>query len=263
VFSNHGEAYGENPIFLPAIFGLNSPVLIPAGTFQMGCDILHNGPFECKPDELPLHTVFLDSYYIDAAEVTNGRYAECVDAGVCTPPEDFSSNSRPSYYDHPWFVDYPVIWVDWNQADQFCAWAGGRLPTEAEWEKAARGPSDTRAFPWGDDYPTCELVNSRILNSNCVGDTTAGGSFSTAGDSPYRLQDMAGNVYEWVNDWYSQTYYQNSPGINPQGPAAGQLKIRRAGAYGSTESFVRVAVRIPTPIETTRNYIGFRCAYDP
>ena len=257
------DASGTYELFLPGIFGGLAHLHIPAGTFTMGCDIPHNGAFACEVDELPLHTVFLSDYLIDKTEVTNGEYGECVADGACTPPAEISSATRPSYFDNPAYDDYPVVWVDWYQAEAFCAWAGGRLPTEAEWEKAARGAVDTRAFPWGDQAPMCNLLNGRVMGQSCVGDTTPVGTYSPIGDSPFGMQDAAGNVYEWVADWYSASYYQTSPEIDPQGPETGDNKIRRSGAFGSFEVFQRVASRILTPPDTVKSYIGFRCAYDP
>ena len=227
-------------------------VHIPAGEFTMGSTRAEN--------EQPVRQVYLDAFWIDMYEVTNQQYALCIEAGACTDPAFDYSSTRDSYYNNPDYANYPVIYVTWPQAQTYCGWAGGRLPSEAEWEKAARGATDERSYPWGNQAPDCNLVNFGG-DEGCVADTSAVGAFPE-GVSPYGVMDMSGNVWEWVADWYDENFYANSPLENPQGPADGLQRVLRGGSWYKFANAIRVSYREVNVPEGRWNHLGFRCAAD-
>ena len=220
--------------------------LVQAGVFTMGSK-------KGAPNEQPVHDVYLDSYYIDTYEVTNVLYQACADAGVCDPPKQSSSNTRSKYYGNPEFDDYPVIYVNWQMAEAYCIWRGAELPTEAQWEKAARG-TDGHTYPWG------EGIDKTLANYNkYMDDTTRVGSYKD-GISPYGLYDMAGNVAEWVRDWYLVNYYLSSPLKNPFGPDTGQFHLLRGGSWDDDSDDVRSTYRDRNVPLYAMVQFGFRCA---
>ncbi len=219
-------------------------VAIPAGEFQMGSE---NG----ADDEKPVHTVYLDEFQIGKYEVTNRQYYQCVKAGACSSPAN-KTYTAPDYELHP------VTDVSWNDANDYCEWGGGRLPTEAEWEKAASWDLEAQTkfvYPWGDNEPTLNLLN---YNSNIIGDTTPVETYP-AGENG--LYDMAGNVWEWVNDWYQSDYTMGDKASNPQGPSIGDFKVLRGGAWSSFDDLsVRSSFRVGDDPSDTSYDVGFRCS---
>lgn len=218
-------------------------VLVPAGEFIMGSD---NNQAAAQP----AHTVYLDSFYIDQYEVTNGDYLTCAEAGVCTTGGSFRIR-------RPELAQNPVVFVNWNEAKTFCEWRGARLPTEAEWEKAARG-TDQRIFPWGNDPITCD----RAQYNECDWALSPVGSYPS-GVSPYGAYDMAGNAWEWVSDWYAQDYYSYSPAENPTGPESGLYKSTRGGGFLYDPRLQTTIWRNQAHVGHAYIYLGFRCARTP
>ena len=209
---------------------------------------------EASGDEKPQHRIYLDAFWIDRTEVTKAQYQQCFESGSCAAPGCSGTGKG----------DHPVVCVGSQDASKYCVWAERRLPTEAEWEKAARGTAG-REYPWGNDAPDCNRVNYdgyRVGGGKCVGNTTAVGSYPS-GASAYGALDMAGNVWEWVADWYNDKYYANSPAENPPGPDSGGVRVLRGGGWVNDQGSVRAAVRFRNDPAYRRVDIGFRCVRSP
>ena len=221
-------------------------VYVPEGEFIMGSD-------DGKADEQPVHKVYLDAFWIGETEVTNKQYEACVNQGTCDVPASFRSYNQKGYYGYPQFINYPVLYVNWDQAKTYCTWAGGRLPTEAEWEKAARG-TDGRTYPWGNATPNDNLLN---YNSNLF-DTTEVGKYPD-GQSIYGAYDMAGNVWEWVSSIYRPYPYNSLDGREDM--TLVDFRVLRGGSWLVSDADARTFNRYHLDQkETFNNIIGFRCA---
>ena len=231
-------------------------VLVPAGEFPMGSN---NG----GDDEQPVHQVSLDAYYLDKYEVTVGQYAKFLEATGFNGPPMWPTMDQPSHQKRP------IVNVDWSDASNYCEWAGKRLPTEAEWEKAARG-TDGRIYPWGNEPPNTLRANYGQEKWNNHDVLVPVGQLKD-GKSPYGIYDMAGNVWEWVSDWYDQDYYATSPHQNPKGPEKGKYRVLRGGSWDLAPEHLRSTRRdFNIPLAPTyespayRNFnSGFRCAKTP
>ena len=224
-------------------------VEVPAGNFIRGSDVSSN--------EQPVSTVYLDGYWIDETEVTVDAYAACVSAGTCSAPGtgnycNWGVSGRGSH---------PVNCVNWTQSDTYCRWAGKGLPTEGEWEKAARG-TDGRTYPWGEASPTCSYAVMGEGGLGCGQDRTWPVGSKPAGASPYGAQDMAGNVWEWVSDRYSPSAYADAGSMrNPEGPISGSLRVERGGGFGNDDAGTRrAAARSHDDPAGANVLLGFRCA---
>ncbi len=232
-------------------------ILIPAGPFTMGSN-------EGLPNERPEHLVELDAYSIDQYEVTLALYRKFLDVGKHDSPPTWDDEAATTVGDRP------AIGMKWADAEAYCKWAGKRLPTEAEWEKAARG-TDARRYPWGSMQPFVDIANynrglwvSEAVTLAAVTSGLEGMSvrhgLKEGGRSPYGLNHMAGNAAEWVADWYDRDYYQNSPKKNPPGPAQGEKRVLRGGSWADLPLALRVSARISAEPEFEDRTIGFRCA---
>ena len=252
------------PVTVPsAASSADQMALIPAGAFKMGNSI-DQAMVECKKyrddcepgwfgAEEPVHSVDLPAFYMDKYEVTNALYKACVTAGKCPPPRLNNSATHPDYYGNALYDNYPVINVNWDNAQTYCEWRGGRLPSEAEWEKAARG-TDGRTFPWGEvlDKTRANYADSKL------GDPVAVGSYES-GKSPYGIYDMTGNVWEWASDWFD-VYPGGDPAAN--GDYGQKARVLRGGAWLDPGNSIHAAFR--GSLDPTHSFgnIGFRCARD-
>jgi formylglycine-generating enzyme required for sulfatase activity len=225
---------------------------VPAGQFTMGLD---NDKYET---DNPAHKITLSDYWIDQTEVTNAMYQKCVDAQACATPYSVASGSIKPYYGNSNYAGFPVIHIPWQEASNYCEWVGRRLPSEAQWEKAARGSTDERIYPWGDDDPFRDLSNFGGL----VGNTTAVNEQSD-GKSPYGALNMAGNVWEWVSDLYDPDYYNKSLSKDPEGPVIGDKHVMRGGSWKDFPSTIRVVHRYADYPLYASSILGFRCSYPP
>lgn len=216
-------------------------VYIPNGDFTMG----NNNGYDA-----PAHKVTLSSYWIQQTSVTNRMYEQCVKAGGCSAP---TQQLGGPVFTNPEYASHPVVGVNWDQAQAYCTWVQGSLPTEAQWEKAARGQNGN-TYPWGEAKPTCNLLNF----GNCYGRTTNVDAYD-AGQSPFGILDMAGNVFEWVADWYDAQYYSQSPAENPTGPVSGQYRVIRGSSFESVEEQTISAIRRFDEQGDSRRDTGFRC----
>lgn len=215
-------------------------VYVPAGQFTMGSGL---------PDA-PQRTVSLDDYWIYKTEVTNSMYAFCVSVGACAPPAQELGSPT---YDNPIYANYPVVGVSWDMAANYCSWIDGSLPTEAQWEKAARGSQGVQ-YPWGEAVPNCNQGNF----AGCVGGLTDVTKYED-GASPYGVLDMAGNVFEWVRDFYGENYYNNAPTENPTGPDSGEMRVVRGSGFETDMEQAASAIRRPAGNAYHNRDLGFRC----
>jgi formylglycine-generating enzyme required for sulfatase activity len=222
-------------------------VMVPAGEFTMGTTM--------GDDEKPVHRVYLNAFYMDKYEVTVGQYAKYLQATGMEEPSDWDIMNQPQHSKRP------VVNINWSDAVTFCKWAGKRLPTEAEWEKAARG-TDGRTYPWGDEAPTRLHANFGKKEWDNHLALVPVGSFEM-GKSPYGIYDLAGNAWEWVNDWYDHDYYKKSPKKNPPGPTKSESKVVRGGSWLYVPEFLRTSFRFNADPSGRHFGYGFRCAKTP
>jgi formylglycine-generating enzyme len=286
------EVAGPAVVYVPASREDRTPepavpaetmVLIPEGPFLRGCSPADRG---CYDNESPARPIRLSAFYIDRTEVTVERYAACVAAGACSeanvgmstksvttsrPPtgdnESHTSGTATSSgcnYRHIERLHHPMNCVSWHEAKAFCEWYGKRLPTEAEWEKAARGASDDRIYPWGNAAPSCNLAVVKQSGTRCDTNLTARIGSRPGGASPFGVLDMVGNVWEWVSDYYDRDYYTRAPNVDPQGPEEGKFRVMRGGGFTDFPHDgidpLRVSNRYSYVPQVRFERLGVRCA---
>jgi formylglycine-generating enzyme required for sulfatase activity len=227
-------------------------VLVEAGPFPRG-----SAAGQGEDDERPQRLIHLSAFALDRFAVSVAQYRKCVQASACSVPD----GEKLCTYPMPDHDTHPVNCVSWDQASAYCKWAGKRLPTEAEWEKAARG-TDARIFPWGQQDPNCSLANFALGNERyCRSQTVPVGDCASSA-SPYGAVQMAGNVFAWVADWHDREYYRVSPERDPTGPVLGKYRVVRGGSWFSPAVDLRATMRGLIPPAVRLNYVGFRCAKD-
>ncbi len=231
-------------------------IYVPGGEFLMGS--VFDDPL-AYPEETPKHPVYIDGFWLHKNEVTNEMYAVCVEDGPCTAP---NTDERGPFEEHPYFDPaynkHPVVDVTWYQAATYCEWVNGRLPTEAEWERAARGVEGI-TYPWGETAPDCSLANLEGCQTEADKEGTHEIGVHVPGLSPAEALDMAGNVREWTFDFYTDTYYGLSPYYNPPGPREGELRVARGGGWQDSERHIRTTQRYPLEPGFSGADLGFRC----
>jgi formylglycine-generating enzyme required for sulfatase activity len=252
--AGYGQVWGQlqqlkKPRMSPDAVVRDTPVVtIPEGEFLMGAS-----GTEALEDERPQHRVWLDRFEIDLHEVTTAQYAAFLSQDKRAAPWQWESVDLSIHQDRP------VIGVNWGDAEAFCRWRGKRLPTEAEWEKAARG-TDGRRYPWGNQAPTPAQANFAVGARFSYSQALMPVMQYEAGVSPYGLHHMAGNVWEWVADWYDGNYYERSPERNPAGPPNGSFKVLRGGSWSDLPKYLLTYGRFKLLPDTRNSYTGFRCA---
>ncbi len=252
---------------LSACAGSGDMVRVPAGLFSMGYEIDNRNEWG-DVDEEPVHEVYLDAYSIDKYETTSREFAEFLNADPDESERYIKLGKRVTvekadgkFRARAGLENYPVNRVTWHGANAYCRWKGKRLPTEAEWEKAARG-EDGRTFPWGEEHPDDSLATYRREIGEFGFKAMEPVDSLPEGRSPYGLHHMAGNAWEWVADWFDDDYYAHSPKANPKGPDSGTTKVLRGGNWYYKAYYMRSAYRFNDKPEATKIWQGFRCSGD-